>query len=49
MKSINKSILLLLFVFTTGSMFAQSGAEKAGNRALADFRFNRAIEIFQRV
>ena len=49
MKPIKKSILLLLLVIVTITGKAQSGAEKSANRAFADFKFNRAIDILQHV
>ena len=49
MKPIKKSILLLLLVMLTITGKAQSGAEKSANRAFADFKFNRAIDILQHV
>jgi len=49
MKPIKKSILLLLLVIVTITIKAQSGAEKSANRAFADFKFNRAIDILQHV
>ena len=49
MKPIYKSIILLLFVFFATDLSAQSGAEKAANRAFAEFKFNRTIEILQNV